>query len=131
MLCNICSIELPERPAWAQPAFISCLSAGQEATRSAILFHDRQIVIGCWQEVINTMSFPSVAHLVKRHVRLHAAQRVLERFSAGESFVPLLQEMSPDMRLSVEGLLRAAAESWGNAVMAEERDAQAEGHWLR
>lgn len=77
------------------------------------------------------MGYPSVAHLVRRHVRLHSALQVLERYSAGESYEALLHELSPEMRRAVEGLLRAAAESWGMAVTALERETQGGEHWLR
>jgi hypothetical protein len=77
------------------------------------------------------MTTLSVALLVKRHVRLHAALRVIELYSAGEGYSPLLHEMSPAMRRAVEGLLRAAAESWGNAVADLEHEEGHEAHWLR
>ena len=69
----------------------------------------------------------SVATVVRRHLRLHTAQRILDKYSVGEPFTDLLQELTPEMRRSVEGLLRATAESWGNAVASLESDA----HWLR
>jgi|GEM_PF-3458769 len=74
----------------------------------------------------------SVASLVRRHVKLNSAQRILEAYSAGESFGRLLDELSPEQRREAEGLLRAAAESWGNAVTASEAAAQGDGAlWLR
>ncbi len=75
----------------------------------------------------------TVASLVRRHVRLHAAQRVIEMCAAGESYSRYLEDMTPDMRRAVEGLLRAAAESWGNAVADCERAGHEPGDagWLR
>ena len=73
----------------------------------------------------------SVATVVRRHLRLHTAQRILDNYSAGESFTDLLQELTPEMRRSVEGLLRAAAESWGNAVATLEHEQQRDADWLR
>jgi hypothetical protein len=73
----------------------------------------------------------AVATVVRRHVRLHAAQRVLEAYSAGEAFLPLMRDMTPDQRRAVEGLLRAAAEAWGLAVAAAERPSREDDAWLR
>lgn len=73
----------------------------------------------------------SVATVVRRHLRLHTAQRILDKYSVGESFTDLLHELTPEMRRSVEGLLRAAAESWGNAVATLEQSEQSDAHWLR
>ncbi len=71
----------------------------------------------------------AVSTVVRRHLRLHTAQRVLEAYSAGEPFEKLLRGLAPDQRRAVEGLLRAAAEAWGNAVAAAERPA--DDGWLR
>lgn len=73
----------------------------------------------------------AVTSLVNRHVKLHSAQRALELYSAGESFTHLLADMSPEQRHQVEGLLRAAAESWANAIAAREAEDQGDGCWLR
>ncbi len=77
------------------------------------------------------MSYPSVAHLVRRHVRLHAAQHILELYSVGQPYTDYLRELSPEMRRAVEGLLRATAESWGIAVSDLERAENGDGQWLR
>jgi hypothetical protein len=77
------------------------------------------------------MKSTSVATVVRRHVRLHAAQRVLEAYSAGEAFLPLVRDMPTDQRRAVEGLLRAAAEAWGLAVAAAERPSREDDTWLR
>jgi len=42
-----------------------------------------------------------------------------------------LRGLTPEMRRAVEGLLRAVAESWGNAVVAEEHATHADDRWLR
>jgi hypothetical protein len=73
----------------------------------------------------------SVASFVRRHVRLHSARRAIELFDAGESFDRLIEDMTPEVRRSVEGLLRAAAESWGNAVAERERLERDDARWLR
>lgn len=73
----------------------------------------------------------TVATVVRRHLRLHTAQRILEKYSAGESFTDLLRDLTPEMRRSVEGLLRAAAESWGNAITASEQAESSDAGWLR
>lgn len=73
----------------------------------------------------------AVATVVRRHVRLHAAQRVLEAYSAGEAFLPLVRELTSEQRRAVEGLLRATAEAWGLAVIAAERPSREDDAWLR
>ncbi len=73
----------------------------------------------------------AVATVVRRHMRLHAAQQILDKYSAGESFAEVLHALTPEMRRAVEGLLRAAAESWANAVAAEEHAHNADDAWLR
>ncbi len=77
------------------------------------------------------MRHPTVASLVKWHVRLHTAQRILEMYSAGESFAPYIEQLSPEMRRHVSGLLCAAAESWNNALADYEREESGDGIWLR
>jgi hypothetical protein len=77
------------------------------------------------------MNQTAVATVVRRHMRLHAAQQVLDKYSAGESFTDVVRGLTPEMRRAVEGLLRAVAESWGNAVVAEEHATHADDRWLR
>jgi hypothetical protein len=78
------------------------------------------------------MKSTSVAAVVRQHVRLHTAHRILDLYSAGESYENIIESLAPDIRRMVEGLLRAAAESWGNAVTAYEQDAPIDGeNWLR
>lgn len=73
-----------------------------------------------------------VATVVRRHLRLHVAQRILEAYSAGESFDTLLASLTPDQRQSAEGLLRAAAEAWTLAAAALPAPPEnADESWLR
>ncbi len=78
------------------------------------------------------MKTTTVTALVRHHVRLHTAHRVLDLYSAGESYEALIESFSPEIRRAVEGLLRAAAESWGNAVTTyEQAEPSAGEQWLR
>jgi hypothetical protein len=77
------------------------------------------------------MKDTAVTTVVRRHLRLHTAQRVLEAYSTGESFAKLVRDLAPDQRRAVEGLLRAAAEAWGNAVAIAERPRHDDDDWLR
>jgi hypothetical protein len=76
------------------------------------------------------MKHTQVATVVRRHVRLHAAQRILEAYDAGEPFAETLHSLTPEMRRAVEGLLRATAEAWGNAVTQQEQHENRDAHWL-
>jgi hypothetical protein len=77
------------------------------------------------------MKSTSVSAVVRQHVRLHTAHRILDMYNAGESFQHLIESLSPEIRSAVEGLLRAAAESWGNAVTTYEHEAPTDGEgWL-
>jgi hypothetical protein len=78
------------------------------------------------------MKSTSIATVVRQHVRLHTAHRVLDLYNAGEPFDAVIESLAPDIRRAVEGLLRAAAESWGNSVTTYDQEEPATGeHWLR
>ncbi|MBA3823425.1 MAG: hypothetical protein H0X24_05880 [Ktedonobacterales bacterium] len=74
----------------------------------------------------------SVGTVVRQHVRLHTAHHVLDLYNTGASFETIMASLSPDIRRAVEGLLRAAAESWGNAITTSEQAEPARDEdWLR
>ncbi len=73
----------------------------------------------------------SMAGLIRKHLQMHTAQRVVEMYVTGESYTSLLENMTPEMRLMVEGILRAAAESWSAATAIQEEKEQGNVLWLQ
>ncbi len=72
-----------------------------------------------------------MAGLIRKHLQMHTAQRVVEMYVTGESYTSLLENMTPEMRLMVEGILRAAAESWSAAAAMQEEQEHGNTLWLQ
>lgn len=72
----------------------------------------------------------TIASSVRRHIKVNAAHQALDLYAAGESLADALEQLTPEMRRYVEGLLRATAESWGNAVTMLEETNNNQSNWL-